>query len=144
MQRFAGHLAHEGIWEGTYRHFSAEGVCEDQLTSRVVCAFPRESDVFYRQSIILSWADGRVHQASFDGHDRGDHLFYDTPTFTGRSWEAGDGVLMLNLLRKDEPGAYFVEVIIMAPSGKSRARTWHWFRHDGLYRRTLCDEVRVG
>lgn len=144
MEAFAGHLAHEGIWEGTYRHFDAGGVCEQTVISRVVCEFPRSNGVFYRQTVTLSYPDGRAHEASFEGYDRRDHLWYDTPTFVGRSWEAGDGVLMLNLARKDEPGAHFIEVIIMAPSGRSRARTWHWFRQDGLYRRTLCDEVRTG
>ena len=45
--------------------------------------------------------------------DRGDHLWFDTPTFIGKSWETADGVVLLNLQRKDEPGAHFVEVIIM-------------------------------
>ena len=79
----------------------------------------------------------------FDGFDRGDHLWFDTPTFIGKSWETQDGVVLLNLQRKDEPGAHFVEVIIIGDGGQHRARTWHWFKDGQLYRRTLCDEVRV-
>ena len=85
-----------------------------------------------------------VTRASFDGPARGDHLWFDTPTFTGRSWETADGVVLLNLQRRDEPGAHFVEVIILAEGGLRRARTWHWFRDGALFRRTLCDEARVG
>lgn len=140
---FPAHRAHEGIWEGTYRHLGADGALEEMVRSRVVCEFPTQGEVFYRQSIELTNAAGEVHMAQFDGVARGDHVWFDTPTFRGRSWESEDGVILLNLARKDEPGAHFVEVIILAEGGKTRARTWHWFKAGALYRRTLCDEVRV-
>lgn len=140
--KFPAHRAHLGIWEGTYRHMDLNAQQEELIRSRVVCEFP-EDEVFYRQSIHLTHEDGRVTEAGFDGYDRGDHLWFDTPTFIGKSWETDDGVVLLNLQRKDEPGAHFVEVIIMGEGGQSRARTWHWFKDGQLYRRTLCDETRI-
>ena len=98
---------------------------------------------FYRQTINLTHPDGSQTEAGFDGYDRGDHLWFDTPTFIGKSWETADGVVLLNLKRKDEPGAHFVEAIIMAEGGRHRARTWHWFKDGQLYRRTLCDETKI-
>lgn len=142
--RFPAHRAHEGVWEGTYRHLDAEGTTEEILRSQVTCHFPDTGDVFYRQAIELTHPDGSITRASFDGIDRGDHLWFDTPTFRGKSWETPDGFVWLNLQRKDEPGAHFIEVIILAEGGNARARTWHWFRDGALFRRTLCDEVRVG
>ena len=141
--KFPAHRAHLGGWEGTYRHINLNAEEEELIQSHVVCEFPG-TDVFYRQAIKLTHADGSVTHAGFDGYDRGDHLWFDTPTFIGKSWETEDGVVLLNLQRKDEPGAHFVEVIIMGEGGKDRARTWHWFKDGQLYRRTLCDERRVG
>ena len=143
MIKFPAHLAHKGVWEGTYRHVGADGQDEGRFRSRVTCEFPEADDVFYRQTTELWTPDGEHSIASFDGLDRGDHLFYDAPNFHGRSWETEGGHLMLNLIRKDEPGAYFVEVIILGEGGRHRARTWHWFRDGRLYRRTLCEETRV-
>lgn len=142
--RFPAHRAHAGVWEGTYRHLGANGETEELITSRVSCIFPDQGEVFYRQAIDLQHADGSRTQAQFDGQDRGDHLWFDTPTFQGKSWETPDGLVWLNLQRKDIPGAYFIEVIILGAGGDRRARTWHWFRQGALFRRTLCDEVRVG
>lgn len=140
--KFPAHRAHLGTWKGTYRHIDLLAQEEELIQSQVICEFP-EDEVFYRQTIQLTHADGRVTHAGFDGIDRGDHLWFDTETFIGKSWETSDGVVLLNLQRKDEPGAHFVEVIILADGGQNRARTWHWFKHGQLYRRTLCDEVRV-
>lgn len=144
MTRFPAHFAHEGVWEGKYRHLAVDGTEEGSFRSRVTCEFPQVNDVVYRQTTELWAPDGTYSKAGFDGLDRGDHLYYDSATFHGRSWETQGGHLMLNLIRKDEPGAYFVELIIMGEDGKHRARTWHWFKDGQIYRRTLCEESRVG
>ena len=140
--KFPAHRAHHGVWKGTYRHINLQAQEEELIQSQVICEFP-ETDVFYRQTIRLTHSDGKITHAEFDGYDQGDHLWFDTPTFIGKSWETSDGVVLLNLTRKDEPGAHFAEVIIMGDGGKYRARTWHWFKDGQLYRRTLCDEVRI-
>ena len=141
---FPATRAHEGIWEGTYHHLNEAGEIVDVHASRVICEFPSDAgQVFYRQHIEFSWDDGRIRRDRFDGIVDGTCLRYDTPTFSGRSWETEDGLLLLNLQRKDEPGAMFYEIIAMGATGEHRARTWHWFRDGKLYRRTLCDERRI-
>jgi hypothetical protein len=135
--------AHAGEWRGVYRHLDAEGVLLDLHAAHVRCVFPREGPYAYIQYNHFTWADGREHRAELPGVFRDGRLWWDVATFRGSSWEAGDGVLLLNLQRKDEPGAHFIEMIAMAPDGQSRARTWQWFRAGGLYKRTLCDEERV-
>lgn len=140
---FQATRAHKGIWEGTYTHVDLEAKIVDAHKSRVVCEFPESGDVFYRQHIFFEWDDGHTREDSFEGIIRGDRIWYDTPTFSGSSWETHDGLLLLNLQRKDEPGAHFFEIIAMGATGRQRARTWHWFRDGSLFRRTLCDEKRV-
>ncbi len=54
-----------------------------------------------------------------------------------------DGLIPLNLERKDDPGARFFEIIVMSEDGLTRARTWHWFKGGRLIKRTLCDERHV-
>jgi hypothetical protein len=143
ITEFPAHRAHAGIWEGTYRHLDADGTLEELIQSKVWCEFPESGPVFYRQRIELHHAAGSVTASVFDGVAQDDHLWFDTPTFRGKSSETIDGVILLNLQRKDEPGANFVEVIVLGEGGRHRARTWHWFRQGNLFRRTLCDERRV-
>jgi hypothetical protein len=140
--KFPAHRAHLGIWEGTYRHFSADDQLEAAYRSRVTCEFPG-TDVFYRQTTELFGEDGSPSKASFDGIDKGDYLWFDAPAFSGKSWETGDGQILLNLERKDEPGGRFIEIIVMGEGGRHRARTWHWLKAGQLYRRTLCNESRI-
>lgn len=135
--------AHEGLWRGVYQHLDADGVLEDVHDSEVLCEFPTDGPVFYRQRIRFRWADGRTREDVFDGVIRDGAVWFDTPTFHGKSWES-EGLVLLTLQRKDEPGALFHELIALGAGGDHRARTWHWFRDGRLYRRTLCTEQRVG
>ena len=89
------------------------------------------------------WDDGRDYRATLPGVLQGDRLYWDLPTFAGTAWETHDGILLLNLSRKDEPGANFFEMITLGATGQHRARTWQWFKDGRLYKRTLCDEWRV-
>ena len=142
MSTFPAMRAHEGVWEGTYTHLDAAGAEIDRHAARVVCECPASGAPFYIQHITFTWPDGRVREDRFDGLVEGDVVRFDTPTFTGKAWES-EGVVLLHLDRKDEAGAHFVEAIILAPDGQTRARTWHWLKDGRLIRRTLCDERRV-
>jgi hypothetical protein len=134
---------HAGTWEGRYRHLDAEGRLIDSHQARVVCEFPAHGQHVYIQHNHFIWDDGREVRATLPGILRGDRLFWDTPTFSGHSWESHDGIILLNLDRKDEPGANFFEMITIGKTGEHRARTWHWFRDGRLFKRTLCDERRI-
>jgi len=143
MTDFPAMRAHEGIWEGTYTHLRQDHSIEDQHKARVTCLFPSDGDVFYRQIVHFTWADGREHHNQFDGIIRDGVIWFDTPTFSGKTWETDDGLVLLNLNRKDERGSTFFELIAMGEGGKHRARTWHWFKDGQIYRRTLCNESRI-
>lgn len=136
-------FAHEGIWDGTYRHIDADGTLIDQHRMRTRCEFPTVGEYAYVQHNHLIWPDGREQRLSFGGVFRDDRLYWDTDRFHGTGWETLDNVLMLTLYRKDEPGVRFTEMIQISDDGESRARTWQWFRDGTPFKRTLCDERRV-
>lgn len=136
-------FAHEGLWDGTYRHVDADGTLIDQHRMRTRCEFPDSGDFAYIQHNHLIWPDGREQRLSFGGVFRDGKLWWDTDRFHGAGWETLDNVLMLTLHRKDEPGVRFTEMIQISDDGESRARTWQWFRDGTPFKRTLCDERRV-
>lgn len=138
-----GMLRHEGLWEGVYTHIDAGGALLDQHRAGVKCVFPKDGPYAYVQYNHFTWEDGRELRAELPGVLRDGKLWWDTDTFKGCAWETDFGLIMLNLERKDDPGANFYEIIALGDDGAHRARTWHWFKDGKLYKRTLCDEKRV-
>jgi len=134
---------HAGVWEGTYTHLDAAAQIIDEHASQVICEFPTEGPFAYIQHNRLTWPDGRVNQVSFHGTYKNERLWWNTPLFSGSAWETRNGIILLDLDRKDEVGATFREIILMGDTGKHRTRTWHWFRDGQLFRRTICEERRV-
>ncbi|TRW15334.1 hypothetical protein FMM06_14810 [Glacieibacterium frigidum] len=134
---------HEGVWEGIYRHVDLDGVLLDTHRVTVRCELPDDGPYPYIQHNHFVWEDGREHRATLPGILRDGRLWWDVETFHGYSWETLDGILMLNLTRKDEAGANFFEMITLGSTGEHRSRTWQWFRDGKLYKRTLCDERLV-
>ncbi len=137
-------IAHEGEWDGVYRHIAADGAVLDEHRTWTRCAFPDDGDDHYIQHNRLSWSDGRTAEYRFAGTYRDGLLRWDTDRFFGVGWETEGGVLMLRLERRDVPGAYYIEMITLAPDGRTRARTWQWFKDGRPWKRTLCDEWRIG
>jgi hypothetical protein len=138
-------MAHEGVWEGIYRHVNLDGSLYDEHQARVTCEFPDSGPNPYIQHNLFTWSDGRTQTTTLPATYREGALWWDVTTFHGKAWETESGLILLELWRKDLPGAWFWEIICLAKGGQSRARTWHWFDANGqLFRRTLCDERRVG
>lgn len=135
-------LAHEGHWDGTYRHEDNDGNILDQHRTLTRCEFPDGGEFAYIQHNDMIWSDGREQHFEFGGVYRDGRLYWDTERFSGYGWESG-GLILLRLDRKDAPGERYTELIELADDGKSRARIWQWFRDGTPYRRTLCDEKRT-
>lgn len=133
-------MAHAGVWEGFYRHIDCQGNTLDLHRSRVECLFPDQGSVVYVQKNLFTWDDGRSYKAEFSGVLKDNQIYWDTETFRGYGWVASPNIFVLELERKDEPGAYFYESIVMGWNKTDRARTWHWFKEGKCYKRTLCDE----
>lgn len=138
-----GLFAHEGLWDGIYRHVAHDGSLIDQHRMRTRCEFPTSGEFAYVQHNHLIWPDGREQKLSFGGVLRDNLLHWDTDRFHGTGWQTRDDVILLTLYRRDEPGVRFTEMIQISDDGESRARTWQWFRDGTPFRRTLCDEQRI-
>lgn len=135
--------AHEGVWEGLYTHIGRDAKILDKHRVRIHCEFPKQGDHVYIQHNHFMWDDGREHKAVLPGIFKENRLWWDLETFSGSAWETKDGLILLNLDRKDDPGANFFEIIAMGSTGQHRSRTWHWFKNGLLFKRTLCDEWKV-
>ncbi|MEP2987861.1 MAG: hypothetical protein ABJL11_09720 [Parasphingorhabdus sp.] len=136
-------IRHEGIWKGIYRHVDANSVEVDVHNARVECIFPAEGPYAYIQKNLFTWADGREYHSTLNGVLRDGKLWWNNEIFEGCGWETDFGLILLNLERKDDPGANFYEIICLGDDDKHRARTWHWFKDGQLFKRTLCDEYRA-
>jgi hypothetical protein len=135
-------LAHEGHWDGIYRHQDNDGQLLDQHRVLTHCVFHDGGEFAYVQHNDLIWNEGRKAHVEFGGVYRDGRLYWDTDRFSGYGWES-EGLILLRLERLDAPGEYYTEMIEIAADGQSRARTWQWFRSGIPYKRTLCDEKRV-
>ncbi len=137
-------LLHAGVWVGEYQYVNLQGVVTRSCRSRVQCVFPDNGPFDYVQKNRFEWASGEVTDSEFGGVVAGDRLVWDTDAFSGFAWTTQENVVMLRLDRKDQPNTSFTEIIVMAPDGNHRARTWHWFTDGQLVQRTLCNERRIG
>jgi len=134
---------HEGVWEGKYTHLALDGTVLDQHASCVECKFPTTGPYAYIQFNHFSWPGTKEdYYVELPAILKNGKLWWNTDQFRGSAWATENDLIMLNLERKDEPGANFFEIIVLGDTGMHRARTWHWFKNGQLYKRTLCDEKR--
>ena len=138
---------HEGVWEGTYRHYDASGKLVDEHRSRLLCRFPDSGPWPYHQTNIYEWADGRTQVIDFPAEYRDHRLWWDNELIKG--WAAELPLddkgrsLVLYWQRASDPDLYLYEMIQMSDDGQKRCRTWHWIRNGELETRTAIDERLV-
>jgi hypothetical protein len=137
----------EGIWEGWYRYYDAEGKQVDEHRSRLVCRLPLEGPVPYHQSNHYFWADGRKEVREFPATYRDGRLRFDNDLITGWAAEVSldehQRTLMLHWVRKGEPDVYLYEMIQVSDCGRYRTRVWQWISGGRTRLRTLIDEEKV-
>ena len=137
---------HEGVWEGTYRHYDADGNKVDEHHSKLVCRFPEEGHP-YHQTNYYTWDDGKTETRDFPATVEDGRLHWDNELIQG--WAADVQLddfgrsTMLNWTRTGEPDLYLYEMIQISDDGQKRARVWQWFKNDQLISRTLVDERKV-
>jgi len=139
--------ANEGIWEGVYRHYDAEGRMLDEHQSRLVCRILDAGPVPYHQSNHYTWADGRTEVREFRAGFANGRLVFDNVLISGWAAEVAlddhRRTMMLNWVRKGEPETYLYEMIQTSDDRRSRARVWQWLRAGKTHMRTLIDEHLV-
>lgn len=135
---------HEGVWEGFYRYYDANGDKTDEHKSRLLCRI--KDDQIYHQTNLYRWADGKTDTRDFPAQIRDDRLFFDTDIdgwAAAISLDEHQRTMMLHWTRKNEADLCLYEMIQISDDGASRARVWHWFKNDRLFMRTLVDESRL-
>ena len=137
----------EGVWEGWYRYYDAEGKRIDQHRSRLVCRFPVSGPVPYHQTNHYTWEDGRRETREFPATFAAGRLRFDNDLITG--WAAEDPLdehgrtVMLHWVRKGEPDTYLYEMIQVSDCRRYRTRVWQWITGGRTRMRTLIDEEKV-
>ena len=138
---------HEGVWDGTYRHYDAAGKLADEHQSRVVCRFPDEGSHAYVQTNQYNWADGRSQIRDFPAQWRDGRLWWDNELITGWATELPmddkGRTMVLYWQFVADPGLYLYEMIQLSDCGKKRSRTWQWIRDGEIEARPALDEKLV-
>ncbi len=136
-------FAHEGEWEGTYRVIGVDGTDIDYYRVHTRCELPDTGPHAYIQHNRMTWPDGRTADFQFGGALVGDQLVWNTDRFFGHGWQSGP-LILLRLDRRDVADSHYTEMIDIADDGNSRMRCWHWYQKGQPWKRTLCDERRIG
>lgn len=134
---------HEGEWEGTYTYVDTDNKILDQHSSHLTCTFPDEGEHAYYQINRYKWPDGKTEEHHFPAKYAEGRIWWDTDRIEGCAWEIDSRTVVLTWKRKDLPGEYLYEMIQISDCGNKRGRTWHWFRDDEMYMRTVIKERRV-
>ena len=134
---------HQGIWEGEYTHVAPDRSVQDGYLFRILVEIPDEGPAHYRQSSHYWWPDGRAQQLVYEGFYQDGRVHIDDGRIHGSCWSLDDETLYLTFGFHADPAGHVCEMIQLSPDGAHRARTWHWFRHDVLWRITLVREHRI-
>lgn len=136
-------VRHEGDWVGTYILINSEGTVLDKYSSHLTCQFPADGPYPYYQTNRYSWSNGKREEYQFPGTYRDKQLWFDTERIQGHSWEADDSTVLLWFTYKSMPEMHVYEMIQISPCNNYRARTWHWFKLNQIFQRTLIQEERA-
>ena len=136
-------VRHEGDWKGTYIVVDNEGKIIDKHQSHLTCQFPQDGSYPYFQINRYEWADGKREEHQFPGMYKDKKLLFDTERILGEAWETDDSTIILRFGYKGIPDSYVYELIVLSTCNNHRARTWHWFKNNQIYQRTLIKEDRI-
>lgn len=134
---------HEGHWVGTYTFIDTTGKILDSHESHLSCQFPENGTHPYYQINRYKWSDGKQEEHEFPGSYKDNKLWFDTDRIQGKAWEADDSIVILWFSYKTNPEMSLYEMIYISPDNNNRARTWHWFKNNKIFQRTLIQEERV-
>ena len=134
---------HEGNWVGEYIHVDMSGLIIDQHKSELSCTFPEKGPFPYFQKNLYTWESGKTEEILFQGTFKDNKVWFNNDRIKGYVWELDQRSLMLTWVRKDIESSYLYEMIQLNENNNSRTRTWHWFKDDECFQRTLIKEKRI-
>ncbi len=134
---------HEGDWDGSYIHLNIKGEIIDTHRAQLSCSFPDHGPNPYYQINRYSWKDGKKEEIHFPGTYKDKRIWFDNDRIYGSVWELDNRSLALTWTRKDIPTSYLYELIQISSDDSFRTRTWHWFKDDRCFQRTIIQEEKV-
>jgi hypothetical protein len=132
-----------GCWTGTYTHITPDGEVLDTHAIDTESSFPEDGSADFTLDIRNRWSDGRETRITLEADHRNGRLEW-RDRLVGWMEEIDDRTVYLNFTYADDPSIRVCEMIQLSPDGQHRARTWHWFRDDQLFKITLTNESRTG
>ena len=133
---------HEGNWIGNYVHVDISGEILDQHKSEISCTFPERGSYPYFQTNTYTWKNGKVEKIDFPGIYKDNRVWFDNERIKGSVWEIDRRSLILTWTRKDIHTSYLYEMIHLSDDNNFRTRTWHWFKEDKCFQKTLIHETK--
>lgn len=131
-----------GKWVGTYTHIDPAGTVLETYEVRCTSGFPTDGSADYRLDTHNIWADGREARATHLADYRDGQLHWRGGVLVGAMREVDDAIYLKFSFAAD-PALVVHEMIQVSQDGQARARTWHWFRDDRLFKITLTNERRA-
>jgi hypothetical protein len=142
-ERFPVLARGSGRWKGVYTHLAPDGELLDRHEVETLSGFPTDQSADFSLRIHNVWEDGRESEVTLLADYRNDRLEW-RDRLVGWMDEIDDHTIYLNFTYASDPSVRVCEMIQVSPDGMSRARTWHWFRDDRLFKVTLTRESRIG
>ncbi len=130
-----------GRWSGTYTHTDPDGHVLDHHDVHTFSSFPTDGSSDYRLETHNVWPGGKESRATHVADYKNGQLEW-RDTLVGWIRQVDDAIY----LKFSFPGDASIvvhEMIQVAKDGQSRARTWHWFKDDRLFKITLTKEKRA-
>ncbi|KQM22218.1 hypothetical protein [Novosphingobium sp. Leaf2] len=131
-----------GRWTGTYTHLDPAGGLIDEHAVDTDSDFPTDGAADFCLRIHNRWRDGRETRIELLADYRNDRLEW-RDRLVGWMSEIDEQTVYLNFTYANDPAIRVCEMIQVSPDGQSRARTWHWFRDERLFKVTLARERRA-
>lgn len=147
----------QGVWQGTFQRFDADGTLQDRFASTVVVRIEEEGGrLRYHQSNHYRWPDGSEQGLESTGEIRDGRIWVRNGQFEGWAMDlphdsgwggaaAGEAATaaVLRLWSREPGGPEMLELIQASADGRRRHRVSQTLREGRVVRRTLIDEVRI-
>tara|TARA_R100000365_G_C2728312_1_gene59089 strand:- start:410 stop:790 length:381 start_codon:yes stop_codon:yes gene_type:complete len=121
---------------------SPDGKLLDSYTVDTLSRFPTDGSADYSLHIIHTWPHGKQREIMILADYRNNQLEW-RDRVTGQMREIDDTTVYVTFAMTDDPSVQVRGLMNVSPDGTQRARTWHWFKNEKLFRLSLAWEERA-
>jgi hypothetical protein len=134
-----------GVWQGTFRRYSADGELQDCLASTVVQRLEAQDGRWlYSQTNVYQRPDGRHDRLDASGELLDGRLRFSTDRFDGWAMDVPDapGTTVLVMESRDGSNLRVREISHLLEGGRRRVRSFQAFQGDHPVGYTHIDEAK--